>query len=420
MNLLKKILNSSLWLLIGNSMGRLAMFLANIFAARILSQESFGQFAMIRNTITMIEGIFSSSLGSITTKTIAENNSIENKFKIKAIVFSFFLINFFLSLLIMLIFIFYADYIVDKFFLNDTDLKTPLIISSFLLIANILYSFVQNSLIGFEKFKNIALNSITVSILSTPFIYILIFKFNLIGAIFSVLLYFSLDFIFKSYYLIRILNTHKLDFNIKNNLKEISYLLKASLPLILSLSISSIIFWYSRILIIDYDNNFSNIAIFDAAYQWLMVIMIITHASSSSILPKLSNAFGSKNKKIFDDTFKIGILINISIALVIALIFSIFSKEIMSIYGENYIKGYYILIILSFSTIFFTISITYNKFFISINKQWFILLSVFLSSIVMYSIIYLNSEKNIYILSIAFLAYYIVNSLVLYLIKRKI
>ena len=43
MNLLKKILSSSLWLLIGNSIGRLAMFLANIFAARMLSQKASGQ-----------------------------------------------------------------------------------------------------------------------------------------------------------------------------------------------------------------------------------------------------------------------------------------------------------------------------------------------------------------------------------------
>lgn len=43
MSLVKKILSSSLWLLIGNSIGRLAMFLANIFAARMLSQKASGQ-----------------------------------------------------------------------------------------------------------------------------------------------------------------------------------------------------------------------------------------------------------------------------------------------------------------------------------------------------------------------------------------
>ena len=43
MSLVKKILRSSLCLLIGNSIGKFAMFLANIFAARMLSQKASGQ-----------------------------------------------------------------------------------------------------------------------------------------------------------------------------------------------------------------------------------------------------------------------------------------------------------------------------------------------------------------------------------------
>ena len=82
------------------------MFLANIFAARMLSQEAFGQFAMIRNTITMVESIFSSSMGSVTTKTIAENNTLENKDSVKSIVLSFFLINFFISIFLTFILVY--------------------------------------------------------------------------------------------------------------------------------------------------------------------------------------------------------------------------------------------------------------------------------------------------------------------------
>ena len=417
MSLVKKILSSSLWLLIGNSIGRLAMFLANIFAARMLSQEAFGQFAMIRNTITMVESIFSSSMGSVTTKTIAENNTLENKDSVKSIVLSFFLINFFISIFLTFILVYNSNLIIEKYFLNNQDLKIPLILGSILLISNIMSSFVQNSLIGFEQFKKIALNSIIISILSIPIIYLLIYNFDLIGAISSVIFYFTLDFIFKSYFLLKYLNDFSLNFKIKDSIIKVAHLLKASFPLVISLSINSIGFWYARVLLIETDNNFLNIAIFDAAYQWLMIIMIITHATSSSILPKLSNAIGNKDKKTFNSTFLIGLLINISIALFIAVIFTILSKYIMSIYGQNYISGSFILSILAFSSIFFTITITYNKMLISINKQWLITLSVIISTVIMYLFFYLNN-LNIENLAFGFLIYYLSNSILLFLFER--
>ena len=49
--MLKKILSSSFWLLIGSFIGRLSMFLTNIIAARLLSQEEFGQYPMVKNKL---------------------------------------------------------------------------------------------------------------------------------------------------------------------------------------------------------------------------------------------------------------------------------------------------------------------------------------------------------------------------------
>lgn len=54
MNLLEKIFTSSLWLLIINTVGRCTMFFINIFVARMLSQEAFSQFSMIRNRIASV------------------------------------------------------------------------------------------------------------------------------------------------------------------------------------------------------------------------------------------------------------------------------------------------------------------------------------------------------------------------------
>ena len=145
MSLIKKILSSSLWLLIGNSIGRLAMFLANIFAARMLSQEAFGQFAMIRNTISSIEGLISGTLGSTVIKKIAET-AHEEKENLPYLLSSIFIINISITFLISIFIFFGVDFIVEKFLLNNTKLINALNIGILILITTTFANLIQNIL----------------------------------------------------------------------------------------------------------------------------------------------------------------------------------------------------------------------------------------------------------------------------------
>lgn len=72
--LIKKILNSSFFLLVGNSVGRLCVFIANLIAARLFSQELFGQYALIRSTVNSVENIVSGSIGTVTIRNISKTS----------------------------------------------------------------------------------------------------------------------------------------------------------------------------------------------------------------------------------------------------------------------------------------------------------------------------------------------------------
>lgn len=408
MSLVKKILSSSLWLLIGNSIGKLAMFLANIFAARMLSQEAFGQFTMIRNTISSIEGLISGTLGSTVIKQVAQS-SHEEKENLPYILSTIFILNIIIAFIISIFIFFGADFIVEKFLLNNTNLVNALYIGIFILITTTFSTLMQNILIGLEEFKKLATLSIITSSISIPMIFILIYFFQFYGALFGVVFYFGFDFVIKYLYYKKL--KYILIFRYIEFKKYISNIFFFSTPLFFSIIINLFSFWYLRILVINESNGFKEIAIFDAAYQWLTVIMIITGATTNVALSMLSK---KNNSKIF----YINLLINFLISLIFAIFFILFSETIMLIYGENYADGYFILIILSITSIFFTLSAVYNKYFISINKSKYILISVFLSSLSMFIFYKYNFFNNtLFNLAYSFLIFYIINFLIYVILK---
>jgi O-antigen/teichoic acid export membrane protein len=420
MELLKRILTSSFWLLIGNSIGRLAMFLANIFAARILSQEAFGQFSMIRTTITSIEGLISGSLGSTIIKNISYTVHNKNE-DLPKLLTTIFILNIVIGIFLIVILFLNTNFIINKFFLGNMNLVNGFYIGLFILTTTITSTLLKSILVGFEKFKVLSNLSIISSIISIPIIFFLIFFYNFNGALFGVALYFLIDSIIKYIYYKKLNNFHV--FNFESILNESKRLLLFSGPIFISIIITSFSFWYARVLIIKETNAFKDIAIFDAAFQWLTVIMIITGATTSVALTMLSKV-AKDNKKDSTKILILNLIVNFFIALFISIFFVIFSKQIMGLYGENYLVGMTTLKILSLVSIFFTLSSLLNKFILVNSNIYIIPISSLIASISLFSSLYylndfLASEK----LSIAFLIFYFTNFIIytiyLYFLKFK-
>jgi len=404
LSLVKKILSSSLWLLIGSSIGRLSMFLTNIVAARLLTQDVFGQFMIVRSTISMLEGVVSGSLGSSMIKRVAE---IKNKDKehLKVVISTLFFVNIIITLCLATGLYFTAPYIVKTFFMSNQNLVYGLYAGSLLLVATTLSNLVQSILIGFEEYKKIAFAGIASSFISFPIIALLIYKFAFLGAIFGVSFYFLSDFIMK-YYQFKLFYKSSIKFDdIKNILKESKFLLSFSGPLFLSVIITSATFWYARVLTVQDTKGFESIAVFDAAFQWLSIIMIITGATTSAALPMLSKTI-SVDTKNTGSIFKVNLVVNLVISITMALIFIIFSKYIMAIYGEKYINGYKDLIILSMTSVFFTLASIYNKYMIATHNSKIVLVATALSAIMLFIAFNLHLVSGSENLALSFLVYY--------------
>ncbi len=380
------ILRGTFWLLVNNIVGRSTMFLINIVVARTLDPNIYGIFATARNTISMVEGITSASIGPTGTKNIAYAVK-ENPEKLPLIVTSLFLLNIFIALSLAVFIIIITPWIVQKIYFESAVLERALYIGSFILISSSLASVVQNTLIGFEKFKQMTFTSAISATVTIPVAYILIENFSLYGALSAIAFYALIDFSIKYSYLHKNLTQISLSLRIKEIYKKSKYLIGFSTPIIVSLIISSLVFWSARAILINQKGDFTEIALFDASFQWLSIIMIITSSSTNVILPMLSNKkykMGSTPEKIL----KYGVLVNILISSIIAFIFIIFSKNIMSLYGEHYVSGTRFLSVLSLSSIPYSLALILNRYMISRDKSINLLYASIVSSPTLFILLY--------------------------------
>jgi O-antigen/teichoic acid export membrane protein len=392
------------------------MFLTNIIAARLLTQDVFGQFMIVRSTISMLEGVVSGSLGSSMIKRVAEIRS-KDKEHLKVVISTLFFVNITITLFLAVGLYFTAPYIVQTFFMSNQNLVYGLYAGSLLLVATTLSTLIQSILIGFEEYKKIAFAGIGSSLISFPVIVLLIYKFAFLGAIFGVSFYFLFDFIMK-YYQFKLFYKDKITFdNIKNILKESRYLLSFSAPLFLSVIITSITFWYARVLTVESTKGFESIAVFDAAFQWLSIIMIITGATTSAALPMLSKTI-SIDTKNSNSIFKVNLIVNLVISITMASIFILFSKYIMAIYGEKYIGGYKDLIILSITSVFFTLAAIYNKYMIATHNSKVVFIATALSAVMLFVTFYLHIFSGSENLALSIFVYYCILTIT-YIISKN-
>jgi O-antigen/teichoic acid export membrane protein len=407
--LIIKIISHSFWLFIGNSIGRLSMFLTNIIVARVLSQENFGEFSMIRNTISIIEGLVSGTLGSPTVKRVAEVSN-GNQQNLNVLIKSLLILNLSISAVLVILIFILSPYIVETFFIGQERMIKGLYIGSIILIATILSGLIQNIFIGREEYRKLAKLSVYTSLISFPLVLIFINSFGLNGALFGVALYFFLDFSIKYLQLKKIdmFSADSIDF--QPLLSESKKLLLFSYPLLGSIVLTSFSFWYARVMIVE-SSGFSTIAIFDAAFQWLTIIMIITGATTSVLLPMFSKNIQKGKEKEFNKILLVNLFVNFIITVLFASIFILFSKEIMSLYGKNYIVGYQVLQILSITAIFFSLSSIMNKVYISKGRIKEIFFVTLISVTCMLLLLKFEIFQGLIGLAYSFMIFYLSNFL---------
>lgn len=362
----KRMINGMFWSFSGNALAKLLTLIAGILCAHILKKEAYGEFCMIRSTINMFVVLGAGGLGVTATKYISEFRK-EHKEKIPHIYLTTNSFAIFTGIICTILIILLSNSLATGY-LKEPSLSIPLQIGGVLLFFSIINGVQNGTIIGFEDFRSIAINTLFGSIFETIFMLAGAYFYGIKGAILG----FGLGFI--AIYLCNKLTIIKLFRNDNIKFLPMKYLNKSSLNIIFKYSLpaafSSLLitptFWFIRSLLVR-KSSFDELAIFEAADQWKVIILFIPTAISQIVLPILSSM--QKDNKTFKNTLLLNIIVITSISIIIALIVVFFSNIIMSLYGKNF-NDSMPLKILAISTIFSAVANVLEMSIYSIGKMW--------------------------------------------------
>lgn len=151
------------------------------------------------------------------------------------------------------------------------------------------------------------------------------------------------------------------------NRQDLKILYTFSLPAALSSLMIAPVFWTIKSLLVRMD-GYGQLAIYDAADQWKIIILFIPTAVGGVVLPILSSLVKS-NQTQFWKVLKLNILLNAGIATILTLIIALIGNGIMNLYGSGFDQPL-TLIVLCASTIFTSVAMVVGYSIQSRGKVW--------------------------------------------------
>jgi O-antigen/teichoic acid export membrane protein len=413
----RRMATGAFWSLAGSTVSKLLVLVAGILCAHILGKEDYGKFGMVKSTIGMFIVLGSFGLGITATKYIAEYRKSE-KDHVCSI---YFLTNGFAFIFAMvvsvLVFVF-SDSLAENV-LHAIELSTPIKISSLILLFTILNTAQDATLAGFESFKSIALSNFVCSVLESVGMVLLAYCYGIIGAVIG----YGSGFIVKT-----IVNKLLINRDFKNNgisiklshfrKSDFRLLYTYTLPAALSTLLAGPTFWVLRAMLAR-NAGYGELAIYDVADQWKLILLFIPGTVSQIILPIMSS-LKQDEKSRFWKVLHTNILLNVCITAVMSVVIFMLSNYIMNLYGKGF-NDSLPLIILSFSTIFTSISTVLGISISSLAKMWtwFAMSVIWAAATIVMAYVFISMGYQATGVAMGVLIGYIINSIIQYIYLRK-
>lgn len=363
-----ELLNDTMWTIIGSGLSRVLILLGTLFSSNILGVVKFGEFSITRSTINVILVIAGLNLGVVLTKDIAKYKDSDN-FKCSRLI----TLNYFtivgLTLILALILFFSSNFLASNFF-NDLEYSIQFKLSSVIILFSIIFSLNESIYRGLGFYKKLGKLQIISSLTFLIFVPLGSYKYDVTGAIVGYLIYSVLMAIITVYDLNKFSkknNFHFFNFSkLRNEFKELK---EITLPIFVSSIIEAPVFWLAQVILIKYSGMAAN-GVASALLQTRNLILIIPGYVSLVVLPLLSKNL--KNKKEYNENFKLALKINVIISLICILPLIIYPTFFLKIYGKGFVDNFnYVDSFLAYISIpVVVISNVYQQSFVANNKGW--------------------------------------------------
>ena len=342
-------------------------FFLTFYLVKAIDKTSFGAYAMILNTAVLIGGISDLGMGGMASRFLAEFQQI-NIQRASRILRMCILVSFVSSLFVAFGFAISSNFI-DKILFDKSSYFNEVLMSSFVILTFALNTTFTGILIGLGKFTELAKIAIIGGVSYLLFPILLMANFQITGLIWGV----ALSYIIQLILMIRsVVGTEVFKFNISGTftfLQERSLVITYGLPAIIGGFLSMFGLWSLQYNILRAAHSTDLIADFNVAISLKTIVLMIPAVISSVSLNFLNSILG-ENSKNYKNAFKFSNSITVWTTLILALLFFIFGKQILLLFGKQYQSNYFLLGILMLATIPESITISRSQILTSEKKVW--------------------------------------------------
>ncbi|HUT09665.1 MAG TPA: oligosaccharide flippase family protein [Thermoguttaceae bacterium] len=363
-----RLARGAFWSLAGAVISRGMMLAASVFVARLLGREVFGEFGIIRNTVTVFGTFVGISLGMIATKHVAEFRRADPQRAGRIVALSG--LAAFCAGSVLLVLLYCAAPWLASHVLAAPHLAGLMRVGSLLLLLNLLTSVQTGVLAGFEAFKTIAKVSFGVGALSFPVLLCGTSWGGLQGAVWGLIFTFSIHWTLNHLAIRRAAARAGVAVGFRHCLREKSLLWKFGLPVALGSSMAGILNWSCGALLVNREGGYGEMGIFVAANHWRITILFIPEAVRRIVLPMLSSLGAKHDHAGYVRFLKFNAVLNGGIALALALPVVVLSPWIMASYGEGFQAGVLPLVLIACSTPFVSVNSVVEQAIISRGRMW--------------------------------------------------
>ncbi|WP_243373451.1 oligosaccharide flippase family protein [Geotalea sp. SG265] len=324
------------WVMSGSLFRQAASFLAGIYVARILGVADFGKLAIIQSTVLMVSNFGQAGIGLSTTKYVASTRSTDPERAGRIIGFSltFACVS---SLLAGAILVILSAPISEKL-LPGGDLSMQLGIASGWIMFEIVSLLQLRMLAGLESFRGSAHVTLYQGILLLPVVVAGGFWGGLNGTIVAYSLVSLLGCVAGQIILWR--ECRRLHIRIAfRRLWEERCILRMSTMVWLSAIALNVTNWLVGILLARQPGGVTEFALFNAASRFQNVLVFLPTRVFHVSVPVLANLQAEGSRRRFARVLLCAGGITMGVTVTGALLFMLFSDQLMSWYGKDFAQG---------------------------------------------------------------------------------
>jgi O-antigen/teichoic acid export membrane protein len=350
-------------------------FIVNIFLARILAQQGFGEYAMVQSTLLTISILSQVAIGNTVLKYTAElrHRDPQRAGRIMGLCGSVSIIMAGIGTLLLLVL---APWLANHV-LKAENLITPLMMGSGYLFFSTISGYQTGVLSGLEAYRSLAIAGVVNGIVYTIVISLGAWWGGLNGAFIGLSISALVFFVIQARFLRFENRIHGIKPQYRSNvMSEKATILNFVLPIAIAQFYSPPMVWLAKSFLVSQPGGYKEMALYGAASNLQSLVMFLPGVIQAVGLAILNNESAKGNITRQRRLFWYNVLYIFLLSLAGSLIIGFWGQPILQLFGKGFEAGNTILWALLIAGIFQALTLALYQYILTKSKIWVQFISI--------------------------------------------